>query len=109
MSKYVNTNHFISCATIVECLWSKFDASVSQHCEKMSPMLIEAILFLKEKRDVWSLTEISEALCRVKTNEVHVHIQKEIETQAAEQAQIAVEAFVENISVTLAPINNYRN
>ncbi len=69
VSKYVNTNHFLSSAAIVECLWSKFDALVPQRREGMSPMLIEAILFLKENRDLWSMTEIREALRRVKSNE----------------------------------------
>ncbi len=44
------------------------------------------------------LTEIYEVLCRVKSNEKHTRTQKEMETQTAGEALIAVEAFVENIS-----------
>ena len=35
----------------------------------MSPVLIDAILFLKENRDLWSINDIPEALRRVKDNE----------------------------------------
>ncbi len=49
MSKYVNTNYFLLSVTIVECILSKFSALVPMHCEGMSPILIEAILFLKQK------------------------------------------------------------
>ncbi len=75
----------------------------------MSPKLIEAILFLKENRDMWSMTEIHDALHRVKNNEKRAHTEKEMETQAAKEAQIVVEAFAENIPVTLAPINYCKN
>ena len=47
-SDYVNTDHLLASAAIVECLWSKFDALIPQRREEMSPLLTEAILFLKE-------------------------------------------------------------
>eukprot|EP00986_Skeletonema_menzelii_P018329 scaffold26626_cov178-Skeletonema_menzelii.AAC.7 len=68
-SEYVNTDHLLASAAIVECLWSKFDALVPQRREGMSPLLIEAILFLKENCDLWSIEDIREALRRVKANE----------------------------------------
>ncbi len=43
------------------------------------------------------------------SNEKHAHSQKKMEMQATEEAQIAVKAFAENISVTLAPINYHKN
>ena len=59
VSDYVNTDHLLASAAIVECLWSK----------RMSPLLTEAILFLKENIDLWSIADIREALRRTKKNE----------------------------------------
>ncbi len=39
-SDYVNTDHLLASAAIVECLRSKFDALVPQRREGMSPLLI---------------------------------------------------------------------
>ena len=70
-SDYVNTDHLLASAAIVECLWSKFDALIPQRREEMSPLLTEAILFLKENidLDLWSIADIRNALRRVKNNE----------------------------------------
>ncbi len=100
--KYVNTNNFLSSAAIVECLWSKIDALVPQCYEGMSPMLIEVILFLKEKRDMWSIW-LKSVRCFVESR-----VMKSTLVLKGE-ALIAVEAFVENISVGLASINYYKN
>ncbi len=69
VSDYVNTDHLLvlalASAAIVECLWSnKFDALVPQRREGMSPLLTEAILFLKENIDLvfWSIADIRNAL-----------------------------------------------
>ncbi len=51
-------------------------------------MLIEALLLFKENKYKWSLTGISEALCRVTSNSKHAYTQNKMETQAAEEAQI---------------------
>ncbi len=42
-------------AGIVEHLWSKFDALVDQRRSGTSPVMIEAILYLKENSDLWSI------------------------------------------------------
>ena len=70
VSDYVNTDHLLASAAIVECLGSKFDALVPQRREGMSPLLTEAILFLKENIDLWStIADIRNALRRVKNND----------------------------------------
>ena len=53
---------------MVESLWSKQDALVDQRRSRMSPSMAEAILFLKENRDLWDIEQVREALMRVKAN-----------------------------------------
>ena len=103
-SEYCNTDHFISSAAIVECLWSKFDALVPQRREGMSPVLIEAIIFLKENRDLWSIKDIPEAIRRVKDNEKEKRTQKRLEAHEEEEDQIARDAALIGVQETIAPV-----
>ena len=61
-SKHCNADHFLSSTTISECVWLQFDFLVPQHREGMSPVLLGAILFLKENKDLHSIKDISESL-----------------------------------------------
>ena len=94
VSDYVNTDHLLASAAIVECLWSKFDALVPQRREGMSPLLTEAILFLKENIDLWStIADIRNALCRVKNNErlQRALALKKLQELNGQEANIAVQ------------------
>ena len=104
-SEYVNTDHLLSSAAIVECLWSKFDALVPQRREGMSPLLIEAILFLKENIHLWSVKDIREALRRVKENEKTRRAEEKLKELSTQEANIADEANVLGIEQVLAPIS----
>ena len=52
-SEYIDTTFILSSAAVAESLWSKQDALVDQRRSRMSPSMTEAILFLKENRDLW--------------------------------------------------------
>ena len=54
---------------IVERLWSKLDALVDQRRSGMSPVMIEAILYLKENCDLWDISDVKTALKKLKENE----------------------------------------
>jgi hypothetical protein len=56
-------------AGIVERLWSKFDALVDQRRSGMSLVMMEAILYLKENRDLWDISDVKTALKKLKENE----------------------------------------
>jgi hypothetical protein len=51
-----------SSAGIVELLWSRFGALVDQRCSGTSPVMMEAILFLKENPDLLSIHDVHPAL-----------------------------------------------
>ena len=68
-SNYINCSFIGSSAGIVERLWSKFDALVDQLRSGASPVMIEAILFLKKNSDLWSIHDICTALQKLKENE----------------------------------------
>ena len=65
-SNYIACSFIGSSAGIVEHLWSKFDALVDQRRSGTSPVMIEAILFLKENHDLWSIHDVCTALKKPK-------------------------------------------
>ena len=67
-SDYIDRLFIGSSAGIVECLWSKFDALVDQRRSGTSPVMvmIEAILFLKENHDLWSIHDVYTALKKLR-------------------------------------------
>lgn len=101
-SDYVNTDHLLASAAIVECLWSKFDALVPQRREGMSPLLIEAILFLKENCHLWSIKDIREALRRVKANEKAQRTEEKLRQLNIQETNIAEDAALLGIAQELA-------
>ncbi len=68
-SNYINCLFIGSSAGIVERLWTKFDALAYQRCSGMSSVMIEAILHLKENRDLWSIDDVCIALKKLENNE----------------------------------------
>ena len=71
----------------------------------MSPLLIEAILFLKENCHLWSIEDIREALRRVKENEKAQRTEEKLQLLNTQEANIAAEAAVLGIKQMLAPLN----
>ena len=61
-SDYIDCSFIGSSAGIVELLWSRFGALVEQRCSGTSPVMMEAILFLKENRDLLSIHDVHTAL-----------------------------------------------
>lgn len=108
-SEYVNTDHLLASAAIVECLWSKFDALVPQRREGMSPLLIEAILFLKENIHLWSIKDIREAFRRVRENEKTKRAEEKLQELNNQETNIAAEALVLGIEQMLPPVNVNNN
>jgi len=68
-SEYIDCSFIGASAGIVERLWSKFDALVDQRRSGMSPVMIEAILYLKENRDLWDISDVKTALKKLRENE----------------------------------------
>ena len=68
VSEYIDCLFIGSSAGIVEHLWSKFDALVDQRRSGMSPVMIEAILYLKENCDLWDINDFLTALKMLKEN-----------------------------------------
>lgn len=92
-SEYINCDFLLGSAAIVECLWSKLDALIPQRRSGMSPIMVEAILYLKENRDLWSIEDVKEALRRVKANEKSERTKKKMKAHQMEELQVAAEAL----------------
>jgi hypothetical protein len=87
-SNYIYCLFIGSSAGIVERLWSKFDALADQRCSGMSPVMIEAILYLKENCDLWSIDDIPVALKKLKNNEKTARFEARMAALNQEQTQI---------------------
>jgi hypothetical protein len=46
----------------VERLWSVAKYILTDHRKRLTPQLFEALLFLKQNKDFWGLTEVVEAI-----------------------------------------------
>jgi hypothetical protein len=86
-----------SSAGIAERLWSKFDALVDQHRSGTSPLIIEAILFLKENCDLWSIHDVRTALNKLKKNEKRARFEARLAALNLEQTQIMADMDMLNV------------
>ena len=86
-----------SSAEIAERLWSKFDALVDQRRSGTSPVMIEAILFLKENRDLWSIHDVCTALEKLKKNEKRARFEARLAALNLEQTQITADMEMLNV------------
>lgn len=86
-----------------------FDALVLQRREGMSPLLIEAILFLKENSHFWSIKDIREAFRRVRENEKTKRAEEKLQELNAQETNIAAEAHVLGIEQVLPPVTVNNN
>jgi hypothetical protein len=96
-SDYADCLLISSSAGIAERLWSKFDALVDQRRNGTSPVMIEAILFLKENRDLWSFHDVRTALKKFKKNEKRARFEARLAAQNLEQTQIAADMEMRNV------------
>ena len=55
--------------------------------------MTEAILFLKENRDLWGIEQMREAIRRVKANEKRERTEKKMAAHKAGEDQITVESI----------------
>ena len=68
--------------------------------------MTEAILFLKENRDLWGIEQVTEAIWRVKANKKHERTEKKMAAHKAEEDQITVESIamgMEGLTVDYKP------
>ena len=98
--EYINCSFIGSSAAIVEGLWSKFDALVDQRRSGMSPVMIEAILYLKENHDLWDINDVRTALKKLKENEKTARFETRLAAFNQDEDQIMAEME------TLNPTNN---
>ena len=88
-------SHWIAIIIIEFCsLWSKQDALIDQRRSYMNPSMTEAILFLKENRDLWGIEQVREALMRVKANAKSERTKKKMLDHQEEEMEITVESLV---------------
>ena len=84
---------------MAESLWSKQDALVDQRRSRMSPSMTEAILFLKENRDLWGMQQVREVLMRVQaTNAKLERTKKKMLAHQEEEMEITVESLALGLS-----------
>jgi hypothetical protein len=100
VSEYIDCSFIGSSAAIVESLWSKFDALVDQRRSGMSPVMIEAILYLKENRDLWDINDVRTALKKLKENEKTARFEARLAAFNQDEDQIMADME------TLNPTNN---
>ena len=89
-SEYIDCSFIGASAGIVERLWSKFDALVDQRRNGMSPVMIviEAILYLKENRDLWDISDVKTALTKLRENEKTARFKERLAALNQEQDRI---------------------
>ena len=67
--QYGNVDFILGSAAVVERLWSIVDRLVDGYRNNISPLLMEALIFLRENRSYWDLE-----LVRTAFNAVRSHI-----------------------------------
>jgi hypothetical protein len=87
-SEYIDCSFIRASAGIVERLWSKFDALIDQRRSGMSPVMIEAILYLKENRDLWDISDVKTALKKLRQNEKTARLEERWAALNQEQDRI---------------------
>jgi hypothetical protein len=87
-SEYIDCSFIGASAGIVERLWSKFDALIDQRRSGMSPVMIEAILYLKENRDLWDISDVKTALKKLRENEKTARLEERWAALNQEQDRI---------------------
>ena len=55
--------------------------------------MTEAILYLKENRDLWGIEQVREAIWRVKANEKHERTVKKMKVVQEEERQILIKSI----------------
>ena len=96
-SDYIDCSFIGSSAGIVECLWSKFDALVNQCRSGTSPVMLNAILFLKENCDLWSIHDVHTALKKLNKNEKRARFEARLAALILEQTQITADMKMLNV------------
>ena len=74
-SKYINLDFILGSVAEVERLWSMALYVLVKNRQKMTPIVFEAICFLKINKDVWDECDIVEAMARQKS----IRVQQQIE------------------------------
>ncbi len=87
-NNYIDCSFIGSSAGIVERLWSKFDAPADQGHSGMSPVMIEAILYLKENCDLMSIGDNCIALKKLKNDEKTARFEARMAALNQEQTHI---------------------
>lgn len=70
-NKYMNTNFILGSVAEVERMWSTAKNILSDKRMRMSPVLLEAILFLKLNAGYWSQDDVCEAMAASVSDQVH--------------------------------------
>ena len=78
---------------------------IPQRCSGMSPIIVEALLFLKENREFWGIKEVAEALRMVNQDEKTERTKKKMQAHMEEEAIIAEEAGAFGVQQEAVPLN----
>lgn len=88
---YVNCDFIIGSAAEVERLWSIAKHLLKDNHKSMSPLLFEALLFLKLNNSYWDLNLVSKAMIRVRSHRVSARLEEDGEQSVMESTEAAVE------------------
>lgn len=75
--KYIDTRFILGSVAIVKRLWSKANISIRNHRKSASPLLIEAILFLKINQKYWDLSDVCKSMARNRSDRVKQRMTEE--------------------------------
>lgn len=84
VSAYRFLDFILSSAAIVESLWSKAEALLTTRRRGTNPVMVEALLMLKENRHYWSVPDVIEATRRVQVRLKDERLAKSTEKKLTE-------------------------
>ena len=78
-SRYINLDFILGSVAEVERLWSTAYYILVKNRQKMSPVVFEAIVFLKINEDLWEECDVNEAISRQRSARVDRQITEDEE------------------------------
>ena len=75
---YINLDVILGSAAEVERLWSVSSYILLKHCLRMSPVMFEALAYLKANKDLWNEADVIEAMSRRHSDRVQQAVEEEL-------------------------------
>ena len=71
---YINADFILAGAVDVERLWSKVGSLLVDNRKRMSSLMMQTIMVLKENRSMWGSTDVFGAIERVRRRDAELHV-----------------------------------